>query len=203
MSSLRTENSIKSVVIYCASSHDIHPSYFDTASLLGEKLAENRIEAITGAGMQGLMGAVNDSILEHGGKITGVIPRFMVDSGWCHQSLSELIVTETMHERKSRMAEMSDAAIALPGGFGTLEELMEILTWKQLGLYRKPIIILNAEGFYNQLLQFFDNMISEKFLNPEYKNLYEVAETVTETIEILKKNKNQISFISKYERKVL
>ena len=194
---------MKSVVIYCASSQEIGQLYLDAAAGLAQLLSRNHISVITGPGKQGLKGVINNTILQHEGYVTGVIPQFMVDSGWCHPNLSELVVTHTMHERKSYMAQMSDAAIALPGGFGTLEELMEILTWKQLGLYRNPIIILNINVFYNPLLQFFDNMIAGKFLKSEHQESYQVAKTAEEVLEILQKNEKQIPLISKYDRKVL
>ena len=117
-----------SVVVYCASSTEIDKSYVDATARLGQLLAENGVTCINGAGKQGLMGALNDSIIQHGGKVKGVIPRFMVDAGWCHEQLDETIITETIHERKACMAHAADAVIALPGGLGTLEELAEILT---------------------------------------------------------------------------
>ena len=174
-----------SVVVYCASSAHIEDVYFDAARQLGKVLAENNITCITGAGRQGLMGAVNDSVLENGGRVKGIIPQFMIDSGWCHHQLTELIVTDSMHERKSLMAQQSDAAIALPGGFGTLEELAEILTWKQLGLYKNPIIILNINGYYDPLLAMFDKMIGEKFLHHNYQNMWKVVDSPDEVIECL------------------
>ena len=125
---------IKSVCVYCASSTKIDKAYFEAARQLGKLLAEKGINVINGAGCQGLMAAVSDSALEAGGKVTGVIPHFMVEQGWYHHKLTELIVTNDMHERKQRMAALADAVIALPGGYGTFEELLEIITWRQLGL---------------------------------------------------------------------
>lgn len=175
----------RSIVVYCASSSEIEAVYVDAATRLGQLLAENGLTCINGAGKQGLMGALNDSIIRHGGRIKGVIPRFMVDAGWCHDQLGETIVTETMHERKAKMARLSDAVIALPGGMGTLEELAEILTWKQLGLYKKPIILLNVNGYYDSLLQFFDQMVEEKFMNPGYREMWKVAMTPDEAMKFL------------------
>lgn len=126
---------IQTICIYCASSTQIDPVYFDHARLLGRQLAEAHIRIVNGAGNIGLMGAVSDAALEAGGEVTGVIPRFMVEQGWNHTGLTETIVVNDMHERKQTMARLSDAVIALPGGYGTLEELLEIITWKQLGLY--------------------------------------------------------------------
>lgn len=180
-------NKSRVVVVYCASSHEIDKTYFKAAERLGELLAENSITCITGAGKQGLMGALNDTILNHGGKVKGIIPEFMVDSGWCHDSLTETIITKTIHERKEQMARLSDAAIALPGGIGTLEELAEIITWKQLGLFKNPIILLNTNNYYEPLLTFFESMIDQKFMNPAYSKLIQIASTPDEVINILRK----------------
>jgi len=176
------------ICVYCASSAEIDKVYLQAAAHLGQLLAKNNITCLNGAGNQGLMGALNDSILRHGGKAHGIIPQFMVDNDWCHNRLSETTVTNTMHERKALMAREADAVIALPGGFGTLEELAEIITWRQLGLYKNPIIILNINGYYNSLLAFFEKMIDEKFMPAAYNNTWQVAETVEEAIDIIYKN---------------
>lgn len=191
------------VVVYCASSHEIDESYFKAAERLGELLAENDVTCITGAGKQGLMGVLNDTILSHGGKVKGIIPEFMVNAGWCHDSLTETIITNTMHERKEQMARLSDAAIALPGGIGTLEELSEIITWKQLGLFKNPIILLNTNNYYEPLLAFFENMINQKFMNSEYSKLLHVASSPEEVLYILRNNSNWNPSITKYHRKEL
>jgi len=123
------------------------------------------------------MGAVSDAALEAGGEVTGVIPRFMVEQGWNHTGLTETIVVNDMHERKQTMARLSDAVIALPGGYGTLEELLEIITWKQLGLYLNPIVILNTNGYYDPLLQLFRQAVDERFMRPLHADLWAVADT--------------------------
>ena len=135
-------NQINSVCVYSASSTKIDAVYFQAADTLGRLLAEHRIRLINGAGSIGLMRSVADAVLKNGGEVTGVIPRFMVEQNWHHTGLTELIEVESMHERKRKMADLSDGIIALPGGCGTLEELLEIITWKQLGLYLNPIVIL-------------------------------------------------------------
>ena len=140
-------NTIQSVCVYSASSTKIADCYFRAARELGELLAHHGIRLVNGAGNLGLMRACADACLEAGGQVTGVIPRFMVEQGWQHPGLTELIETEDMHTRKQTMARLSDGVIALPGGCGTLEELLEIITWKQLGLYLNPIVVLNTEGF--------------------------------------------------------
>ena len=197
------EKNLGAVVVYCASSAHIEEVYFDAARQLGKVLAQNEITCITGGGKQGLMGAVNDSVLENGGKVKGIIPRFMIDSGWCHPWLSERIVTESMHERKFLMAEQSDAAVALPGGFGTLEELAEILTWKQLGLYKNPVVILNINGYYDPLLAMFDKMINEKFLHPGYRNMWQVVDSADKAVDYLQDVEAWNPAFTKYDKKEL
>lgn len=193
----------KQVVVYCASSSQVDKVYIDATDELGRLLAKNDIACINGAGEQGLMGALNNSLIRNGGYVIGVIPQFMVDSGWCHSGLNELIVTEDMHNRKAKMAEISDAAIALPGGMGTLEELAEILTWKQLGLYNNPVIILNTNNYYTSLLEFFDNMIEEKFMRAEYRQLYKLASSPEEVIDLLQHFPFSTPLPSKYLKKEL
>lgn len=191
------------VVVYCASSAQIDPTYFEAAKRLGQLCAEQGISVINGAGKQGLMGALNDSTLAHGGTAIGIIPQFMADAGWCHESLTETIFTDTIHERKSLMAEISDAAIALPGGIGTLEELAEIITWKQLGLYNKPIIIMNINGYYDLLLSFLDKMMTEQFMNPGYCQMWKVVSTPEEAIESLNNFPVWNPSFTKYHKKEL
>lgn len=157
-------NQINSVCVYSASSTKIDAVYFQAADTLGRLLAEHRIRLINGAGSIGLMRSVADAVLKNGGEVTGVIPRFMVEQNWHHTGLTELIEVESMHERKRKMADLSDGIIALPGGCGTLEELLEIITWKQLGLYLNPIVILNINGFFDPLLEMLEKAIDENFM---------------------------------------
>jgi uncharacterized protein (TIGR00730 family) len=178
-------NEIKSVCVYSASSTQIAPVYFEVAEELGRLLARKRINLINGAGCIGLMAATSNAALAEGGMVTGVIPRFMVEQGWHHQGLTRLVETDTMHERKQLMAEMSDGIIALPGGCGTLEELLEIITWKQLGLYLKPIVILNIDGYYNPLLEMLKNAIDGNFMRKEHQTIWQVASTAEEAIDML------------------
>lgn len=196
-------DTISQVVVYCASSPHIDDAYFEAAEDLGRLLANNNIACITGAGKQGLMGAVNSSVVENGGKVTGVIPQFMVDNGWYHTGLTDMLITNTMHERKQLMAQMSEAAIALPGGLGTLEELAEILTWRQLGLYNKPIIILNTNGYYDPLISMFQQMIDHEFMHDSYKKLWQVAANPTDVIDFIKSNQTWSPIITKYDKKEL
>lgn len=178
-------NQINSVCVYCASSTKIDPAYFDAASEMGQLLGERRIRVINGAGNIGLMRAVSDAALEAGGRVTGVIPRFMVEQGWHHEGLTELVEVEDMHRRKQRMAELSDAVIALPGGCGTLEELLEIITWKQLGLYLNPIVILNTKHYFDPLLEMLRRAVDEQFMRPQHAAMWAVADTPAQAVELI------------------
>ena len=178
-------NQIKNVCVYSASSTKIAPVYFAVAEELGRLLASQGINLINGAGSIGLMGATSNATLEAGGTVTGVIPRFMVEQNWHHTGLTQLIETETMHERKQLMAELSDGVIALPGGCGTMEELLEIITWKQLGLYLKPIVILNIQGFYDPLLEMLERAIDRNFMRSEHRAIWQVATSAQEAIDLL------------------
>lgn len=133
----------------------------------------------------GLMAAVSDAAMEAGGKVTGIIPRFMVEQGWQHTQLTELIEVADMHQRKQLMAEQSDAAIALPGGCGTLEELLEVITWKQLGLYLNPIVLLNVNGYFDPLLHMLERAVDENFMRVEHGAIWHVARTPEEAVELV------------------
>lgn len=178
-------NQINSVCVYCASSTKIDAAYFDAARELGALLGQRRIRLINGAGNMGLMAAVSDAALRAGGEVTGVIPRFMVEQGWHHTGLTQLLEVEDMHERKRTMAELSDAVIALPGGCGTLEELLEIITWKQLGLYLNPIVILNVKGYFDPLLRMLRQAVEENFMRERHGAIWHVAQTPQEALELI------------------
>lgn len=158
---------IKSVAVFCGSSVGNNPLYYEEAYQLGRILATNSIRIIYGGAKVGLMGAVADGALSLGGKVTGVLPHFLSGKEIAHTDLTELIVVDTMHERKLKMHDLSDGFIALPGGFGTLEELFEILTWGQLGLHQKPVAILNCNGFYDFLHQQLATMVKNGLLKQE------------------------------------
>ena len=179
-------NDINSICVYSASSPQVNDYYIESAKKLGLLFSEYQIELIYGAGKVGLMGAMADAVLEKGGKVTGVIPSFMIQQNWHHTRLTKLVEVDSMHERKQKMAALSDGIVALPGGCGTLEELLEIITWKQLGLYTKPIVIVNANGFYDPLLEMLDKAIDEKFMRPDHKHLWSVAEQVNQVIDLLR-----------------
>lgn len=178
-------NKIASVCVYSASSTKIDSAYFDAARELGTLLARHRIRLINGAGGIGLMSATADAVLAAGGEVTGVIPRFMVEQGWHHKGLTEMIEVEDMHSRKQKMADLSDAVIALPGGCGTLEELLEIITWKQLGLYLNPIVILNINGYFTPLLDMLQRAMDENFMRRQHGDIWQVADTAQEAVDLI------------------
>ena len=179
------DNELKSVCLYSASSTQIDEEYVAVACELGNLLGQAGIRVVNGAGRMGLMAAVSDAALEAGGSVTGVIPRFMVEQGWHHRGLTELVEVDSMHERKALMARMSDGVVALPGGCGTLEELLEVITWKQLGLYLKPIVILNVRGYYDPLLQMFEKAVDEHFMGARHAGIWQVARTPVEAVEAI------------------
>ncbi|MES2702883.1 MAG: TIGR00730 family Rossman fold protein [Bacteroidota bacterium] len=156
---------MKSIVVFCGSAEGYDESYREAAMELGAMLAERKIRIVYGGAKVGLMGAVADGALENGGEVIGVIPSFLQTTEVAHEGLTELITVATMHERKLKMYELSDGIIAMPGGWGTMEELFEMLTWSQLGLHRKPVGLLNINGFYDALKALCDNMVTEGFLN--------------------------------------
>ncbi|MDR2804219.1 MAG: TIGR00730 family Rossman fold protein [Dysgonamonadaceae bacterium] len=171
------------ITIYAASSPHVAPVYEQAAKDTGRLIAEKGITCINGAGKTGLMAQVTDAVLENGGRVIGIIPQFMVDKQWGHASLTECIVTPDIHTRKRLMAQRSDACIALPGGVGTLEELLEIITWKQLGLYVKPAVILNTNGYFNDLLRMLAKVEQEHFMHHVHPPLWTVAETPAEALK--------------------
>lgn len=178
-------NNINKVCVYSASSTQIDEAYFSAARTLGTLLAEKGISLINGAGKMGLMATVTDAVMQHGGEAIGVIPRFMVEQGWHHTGMSQLLIVNNMHERKQTMAKLSDAVIALPGGCGTLEELLEVITWKQLGLYLNPIILLNTKGYFTPLLEMMQRAVDEHFMRIQHAAIWRVAQTPEEAVEML------------------
>ena len=166
---------IKSIAVYCASSNKVRSSYMDDAEKLGAIFAEHGIRLIYGDGGIGLMAAVAKGTLDAGGEAVGVIPRFMVEQEWNNPRSTQTIITETMHERKATICQMADAMVALPGGIGTFEELLECLTWKQLGLHSCPVVILNTDGYYDRLLACIDYMIEEQMMRPIHREMFVVV----------------------------
>src|SRR6266540_5947681 len=163
------------ICVYCGSSFGASPKYAAVATAFGRACARRGLAIVYGGGSVGLMGALADSALAAGGEVIGVIPRAMIAEERAHTSLTELIPVETMHERKYRMSQLADAFVALPGGIGTLEEVIEIFTWLQLGLHLKPVGLLNTCGFYDLLLRFLAHMRDEKFLSSTHHSMLTVA----------------------------
>ncbi|MBL6446284.1 TIGR00730 family Rossman fold protein [Fulvivirga sp. 29W222] len=162
---------MNNICVFCGSSHGNDPIYDTQAKTLGKLLAENNKALVYGGGNIGLMGVIADAVMDNGGKVVGIIPDFLMRKEVGHLGLSELIVVRSMHERKQKMTELADGFVAMPGGFGTLEELGEILTWVQLGLIKKPVALLNVNGFYNNLLLQMDHMVKQGFLKPQNRKL--------------------------------
>ncbi len=173
----------KKIAVYCASSTQIKEKYYEDAYAVGKLIAERGATLVNGAGNMGLMRASSDGCLEAGGKVIGVIPTFMVEHDWHHKGLTELIETADMSSRKNLIADMSDAAIVLAGGCGTMDEMFELITNKQLGLYLKPIVILNTLGFYDHLMAHIHRAIEEHFMRPIHAEMWKLANTPEEAVE--------------------
>ncbi|MEL1255843.1 TIGR00730 family Rossman fold protein [Flavobacterium sp. DGU38] len=180
---------MKRITVFCGSSFGTEEIYREQAALLGKTLAQENIELVYGGANVGLMGAVADSVLNNGGKAIGVLPNFLRSKEIAHLGLTELILVESMHERKTRMNDLCDGVIALPGGFGTLEELFEMLTWAQLGLHKKPIAILNINGFYDSLIQLTEIMVSKGLLKDVNQQMLLVSDNIDELLDKMKNYK--------------
>ena len=164
------EKKMKKICVFCGSSPGANPNFMKMAKELGKEIAERKIELIYGGSNLGLMGAVAQSALENGGIVTGIMPRIF-DGRVEHPELSELHIVETMHERKAMMSDMADAFIALPGGMGTFEELLEVVTWAQIGFHSKPCGVLNVDGYYDKLLAFLDESVQQRFVWPAHREM--------------------------------
>ncbi|WP_029272972.1 TIGR00730 family Rossman fold protein [Flavobacterium sp. KJJ] len=177
---------MKRITVFCASSFGTDKIYEEQAIALGRTLAEQNIELVYGGANVGLMGAVADGTLNAGGKVIGVLPNFLRSKEIAHQGLTELILVESMHERKTKMNDLCDGVIALPGGFGTLEELFEMLTWAQLGLHKKPIAILNINGFYDSLIELTEVMVEKGLLKDANQKMLLVSDNIDDLLEQMK-----------------
>ena len=173
------------IAVFCGSSSGNEPIFSETARRVGTVLAERGIELVYGAGNIGLMGTLADAALAAGGRVHGVIPHFLKEYEVCHEGLTQLTLTQTMHERKQIMADAADGFLILPGGFGTLDEFFEILTWRQLHLHDKPIGILNVAGFYDALLSHLEILLQKGFIRPENRNLFRVASDIDELLLLM------------------
>jgi uncharacterized protein (TIGR00730 family) len=180
-------SSIRAVCVYCGSSAGADPAFAAAARALGKILADNRIRLVYGGGSIGMMGALAGAVLAHGGNVTGVIPELLVNKEHMLAGAQEIIVTRDMHERKRVMFEKADAFVALPGGIGTLEELVEQLTWAQLGHHRKPILLANIAGFWNPLLELLDHMTALGFLHSVSRLNYLIVDDVEDILPSLRK----------------
>lgn len=178
------EVTINAITVYGASSEQINPAYKEAARQLGREIARAGLALVSGGGKAGLMKAAIEGATAEGGLTIGVLPQFMVDNDWQHPALTQMIVTPDMHSRKETMARRSIAAIACPGGCGTFEELTEIITWRQLNLYRGQVVILNTLGYYDPLLELLDRAIDQGFMREDHRRLYFVASTPAEAVEM-------------------
>ncbi len=187
---------MKKIAVFCASSTGFDSIYEEQAYLLGKTLAQKEIELIYGGAKVGLMGAVANGVLDNQGKVIGILPHFLKEKEIQHDNLTELILVDTMHERKAMMADLCDGVIALPGSFGTLEELAEALTWAQLGLHKNPVAILNINGFYDEFIAFIQKMVDKGFLKQVYKDVLLIDSDINRLLE--KMEKYQAPTISKW-----
>ena len=178
---------IREICVFAASSSRVDKKYTDAAYELGREIARHGVICVNGAGREGLMRAVSDGALDAGGYAVGIIPEFMVDNGWDYDRMSEVIITKDMHSRKEMMIGRADAIVALPGGCGTLEELLEVITWKQLGLYKGAIVICNIDGFFDCLLSMFDRCMRDSFMKESHARLWHVISEVDELFDVLDK----------------
>jgi uncharacterized protein (TIGR00730 family) len=176
---------LKRITVFCASSRMVHSKYFKAARQLAEVLTTNKIVAVYGGGAVGLMGALADYMLANGGSIEGVIPQFMMKVEWGHPAVKKMIITKDMHERKELLINNVDAVVALPGGSGTLEELMEVISLKRLGKFVKPIIIVNTDGFYDSLVTLLNKMVEENFMRSDHLKMWKVISDPVNLIEAI------------------
>ena len=184
---------VESIAVYCASSMGASNEYKILAANLGEKIAKKGKSLIYGGAKVGLMGTIADAALSKNGIVKGVIPEFLKQKELQHNSLSETFVVKTMHQRKAMMIELADAFIAMPGGFGTMEELFEVLTWSQLAIHHKPIALLNVNNYYGKLLDFIDVMCEQKFIKPEHRDMIIVSDDPDEILERLDNYKSSVN----------
>lgn len=176
---------MKSLCVYCGSSLGKSPAYLAAAKALANELVQRDIRLVYGGASVGIMGVIADTVLAGGGQAVGVIPQALVDKEVSHAGLTELFVVDSMHTRKAKMAELSDGFVALPGGFGTLEELFEVLTWSQLGFHQKPIGLLNVEGYYDHLLAFLKQSVEQQYVKPQHHALLLASDEVPQMLEQL------------------
>lgn len=177
---------LQSVCVYCASSRQCDSAYYDAASELGRELARNRVTIVYGGGLVGSMGALANAALAHGGRVIGILPQFMHELEWGHTSLTELRIVNDIHERKRQMISEVDAVIALPGGCGTLEELFEAITWKRLGLYSGPIVLVNTLDFFRPCIDLLERCVEQRFMDPRHALMWSVVNRPDQVLEAIR-----------------
>lgn len=194
---MKQETDSRAVAVYCGSSSRLSPDYLAAASAVGAGLARAGVTVVTGGGSMGMMKAVADGALAEGGAVKGVIPRFMVERGW-HDGRIELVAVQDMHERKATMASMVHACIALPGGIGTFDELCEIITWRQLGLYKGNVVIANFNNYFAHFLSMLEESVRQHFMNPEHISIFNVAKTAGQAVEMALASHSGIEYKPKF-----
>jgi uncharacterized protein (TIGR00730 family) len=193
MSKNEKASKIRKICVYCGSGPGTDPAFVEAAQAFGADLAKNRVHLVFGGGAVGIMGAIAKSVVDHGGAVTGIIPEFLVAREHAMRDANNLVVTRDMHERKRKMFEMADAFVALPGGVGTLEELVEQLTWVQLGRHRKPILLANIKGFWNPLCALIDHMKKLEFIRGDLSFDLLVADKVADILPMLERAAAMVS----------
>ncbi len=176
---------MKSICVFCGSNPGNDPAYLEAATSAGLYLAKNDIGLVFGGGRVGLMGRIADTVMENGGRVTGIIPRDLAEKEVAHENLTELHIVGSMHQRKAMMAKLSDGFIAMPGGFGTFEEICEVITWTQLGFQDKPCGILNMNGYYDPMIRLFDKAVAEGFIREMHRELVIVGEEIESLVEAM------------------
>lgn len=191
-------SSIRRLCVFCGSNSGNNPAYQEDAIKLGKLMAEKGIELVYGGGSIGIMGIIADTVMQAGGRVTGIIPQALMDAEIGHQAVTQLEVVDNMHTRKARMAELSDAFVALPGGIGTFEEFYEVWTWRQLRYHHKPVALLNTQNFYTPMLEFLNHCQSEGFIKPHNLKLIRVTQTPEALLEAILAQPSDASMQNKY-----
>jgi uncharacterized protein (TIGR00730 family) len=174
------------ICVYCSSSSKIDKIYFEATEKLAKEFIKENVQVVYGGGGNGLMGHLADTIIDNGGNIKGISPKFMQDIEWTHKRLNDLELVSTMHERKTKFLENIDAVVALPGGCGTLDELIEAITWKRLGIFTKPVVIINTNGFYDPLQEMLERCVSQNFMDKRHLEMWSIVEDPTQVLATIK-----------------
>ena len=185
---IREHHTLRNICVYCASSTKADKIYMDSAYDMGKIFAFNNIQIIYGGGAIGLMGRLADGAIEEGGAVTGIIPKFMAELEWGHKAITKMVIVDSMHERKQKMIENVDAVVALPGGCGTLEELLETLTLKRLGLFFMPVVLVNINDFFDPLIKMFDRCIEDRFMDIRHRDMWTISKNTAGVISAIKQS---------------